>query len=84
MKKPTRAMRLTKAHKEQIDAIERAGYTVTPVRYSTGDHVILDVASAEGETRISIGGSPSCPHTGHALIERIRTNLRRTQQDGAA
>lgn len=54
------AFRLTKPHREQIDALVAAGFAVEPVRWGKGGHLLLRVRHDEaGAGVVTIAGSPS-------------------------
>lgn len=46
-------------HREAITALQREGFTVTPVRFGSGDHLIVRVTNAAGSSgQITLSGSP--------------------------
>ncbi len=47
-----------KSHKEAIEALERDGFSVEPIRFSRGDHLIVRVKREAGTGQVTLSGSP--------------------------
>ena len=47
-----------KSHKEAIEALERDGFSVEPIRFSRGDHLIVRVKRHLGTGQVTLSGSP--------------------------
>jgi predicted RNA binding protein YcfA (HicA-like mRNA interferase family) len=67
---PVRIM--LRPHKDAVTALENEGFTVTPVRFSRGDHIILQVSKGERSGRITVSGSPSRRFLLHVLTAAKR------------
>lgn len=65
-----------RAHREGIAYLEAQGYTVRPVRFSRGDHLIVRVEDDRGvSTNLTIAGSPSGSYL-DAMVTKARHGLR--------
>lgn len=53
-------IRLTlRSHRDAVELLEREGFTVEPVRFSRGDHLVVGVSKGGRSGRITLAGSPS-------------------------
>lgn len=59
-------------HREAVAALEAAGYTVEPLRFGRGDHLIVEVASGKATARLTISGSP-----GGLFLHNVLSQARR-------
>lgn len=64
-----------RAHREAIAALEGAGYTVTPVRFSRDDHLIVEVRAGDRRAQLTLAGSPRGPFFA-AMLAQARHRLR--------
>lgn len=65
-------------HREGIAALERDGFEVRPVRFSRGDHLIVDAEKEGVVVRATVSGSPSGNFI-HSLVTCVRIKHRARQ-----
>ncbi|UYA99045.1 hypothetical protein P9A54_gp60 [Xanthomonas phage vB_Xar_IVIA-DoCa10] len=66
---------LLRPHKEGIAALEEDGFTVKPVRFSRGDHLIVMVSKDGSTCKVTLSGSPSGLFL-HSLVCAARRGIR--------
>lgn len=70
-----------KPHKEGIAALERGGFTVTPVRFGKGDHLVVRVCLEGVCGQVTISGSPRGSFLG-SLVSGARRAVREASCKG--
>lgn len=69
-------LRPTKAHREQIAALETAGFKVTFLRFGKGDHMIVEARQGEAVARVSLAGTPRVRGDTDMVVATARRRLR--------
>lgn len=70
-----------KFQRETMDALRKRGLEVEPVRFCKGDHLILNVTNAEGQTvRTTLSGTPSGYAT-HSVLGAVSKAFSKLKAD---
>ena len=76
MQVKTAPVRVTlRSHREGIEALEKAGFSVQPVRYAKGDHLFVKVSLGDTSACVPISGSPRGSFL-HPLVAGARRAVR--------